>query len=206
MSADIYIFGSAVRGEVKCNSDIDVLVIMNESCKRSDYPDSWSVYPKTTIKKYFDEGRLFAWHLYLDAKCVFCNGSTSFLQDLGKPSEFISFDEDFSSLKILIFSSLAELRNNTQSEIFELGIIYTALRDIAMVSSIKLLNRPCFSRYSPYQLPLIFPISNELYESMIAARLNSTRGTGFSENPVELSNKLLSSRINEWIEELESIL
>jgi len=206
MNADIYVFGSTVRGEVKSNSDIDVLVITNESQKRSSYPDSWSVYPKETIENYFNEGRLFAWHLYLDAKCIFSHGLTPFLEELGEPNEFKSFDEDFSSLRALIYSSLNEIKNKTKSDIFELGISYTALRDIAMVSSTKLLDRPCFSRYSPYQLPINFPVSEDLYESMIEARLNSTRGTNFSRNSEELSKKLLSSRLNDWIEELENTL
>ena len=206
MSVDIYIFGSTVRGEVKSNSDIDVLVVTYEEYDRSLYPDSWSVYPKETILNYFKEGRLFAWHLYLDAKCIFSDNSVPIIEKLGMPNKFTSLKEDFYSLKMIITTSLSELKTGTESSIFELGVIYTALRDIAMVLSTKLLDRPCFSRYSPYFLPTNFPIPKNLYESMIEARLNSTRGIKFSKNSIKLSQDLLSCKVNDWLKSLEDII
>ncbi|MFQ3364520.1 MAG: putative nucleotidyltransferase, partial [Candidatus Azotimanducaceae bacterium] len=40
MSYELYIFGSAVRGEVTKNSDIDVLVITDRVEKKVMFPDS----------------------------------------------------------------------------------------------------------------------------------------------------------------------
>ncbi len=67
MSHEIYIFGSAVRGEISRTSDIDVLVIPMKG-ERTEYPTSWSVYSPEIIESYFRDGRLFAWHLHLEAK------------------------------------------------------------------------------------------------------------------------------------------
>jgi hypothetical protein len=205
MSYDLYIFGSAVRGEVEKNSDIDVLVVVDNAQRASMYPVTWSVYTKESIKRYFSEGRLFAWHLYLDAKCIHHGDSKPFIEGLGEPSKFRNLSEDFCSLRDLINCSLNEIKT-TKSEIFEIGLIYTALRDIAMLASTKLHDRPCFSRYSPYKLSIELPIPKDLYELMIEARLTSTRGVEFTGDTNELTKMLASAGIMSWVEELEKRL
>jgi hypothetical protein len=205
MSYELYIFGSAVRGEVAKNSDIDVLVITDHADKKSMFPESWSVYSKKSIEIFFSEGKLFAWHLYLDAKCIHCSESTTFLNKLGEPSRYKDILDDFCSLSDLLDSSFDEMKS-TQSEVFEIGIIYTALRDIAMVASTALSNRPCFSRYSPYRLSVKFPIPQDLYELMIEARLTSTRGIEFTGYINKITEILPFSRIKSWVKELEKII
>lgn len=205
MSYELYIFGSAVRGEVTKNSDIDVLVVTDEVENKSMFPESWSVYSKTSIERYFSEGKLFAWHLYLDAKCIHCSESTTFLEKLGEPNPYKDLSDDFCSLRDLLDSSLKEIKN-TQSEVFEIGLIYTALRDIAMVASTALNDRPCFSRYSPYRLAVKIPIPEDLYELMIEARLTSTRGVEFTGNIKKITKMLASSGIKSWVKGLEKIL
>jgi len=205
MSYELYIFGSAVRGEVTKNSDIDVLVITDRVEKKVMFPDSWSVYSKKSIERYFSEGKLFAWHLYLDAKCIHCSESTTFLKQLGEPSPYKDLSDDFCSLSNLLDSSLKEIKS-TQSEVFEIGLIYTALRDIAMVASTSLNDRPCFSRYSPYKLSVKIPIPQDLYELMIEARLTSTRGVQFTGDINQITKMLASSGNKPWVKGLEKIL
>lgn len=205
MSYELYIFGSAVRGEVTKNSDIDVLVITDQVEKKSMFPDSWSVYSQKSIERYFSEGKLFAWHLHLDAKCIHCSESTTFLKKLGEPSPYNNLPDDFYSLSDLLDRSLDEIIS-TQSEVFEIGLIYTALRDIAMVASTALNDRPCFSRYSPYKLSVKLPIPKDLYEVMIEARLTSTRGVEFTGDVNQLTEMLASSGIKSWVKRLEKML
>ena len=205
MSYELYIFGSAVRGEVATNSDIDVLVITVQVEKRLTFPDSWSVYSKKSIEKLFSQGKLFAWHLHLDAKCIYSSESKNFLEQLGEPAQYKDLLGDFCSLSELLDDSLSEMKI-TNSEVFEIGIIYTVLRDIAMVASTVLCDRPCFSRYSPYKIPLKIPLSQDLYESMIEARLTSTRGLKFTGDPNRIINELVSSDIKCWVQELKKSL
>ena len=77
MTHEIYIFGSMARGEVSPSSDTDVLVIQDSSDQNS-FPPSWSVYSMKTIETYFAAGRLFAWHLHLEAVRVYPRSGAGF--------------------------------------------------------------------------------------------------------------------------------
>jgi len=205
MNYELYIFGSAARGEVATNSDIDVLVITVQVEKKSTFPNSWSVYSKKSIEKLFAQAKLFACHLHLDAKCIYSSESTNFLEQLGEPAQYKDLIGDFCNLSELLDDSLSEMKI-TNSEVFEIGLIYTALRDIAMVASTVLCDRPCFSRYSPYKIPLEIPLSQDLYESMIEARLTSTRGLEFTGDTNRIINEVVSSDTKFWVQELKKIL
>ncbi|HSB98048.1 MAG TPA: nucleotidyltransferase domain-containing protein [Spongiibacteraceae bacterium] len=199
MKSDLYIFGSAVRGEVERDSDIDVLAIVKTDAERQRLPDSWSVYSENTVRDYFLSGRLFAWHLHLESKCIFSERETPFLEALGEPSSYVKHGEDFSDLCKILYDSLNELKTDTNSPIFEIGVVYTAIRDIAMVASTILLEKPSFSRYSPYQLPIEFPISRLIYEQAIQARLLSTRNISADVAVADVRKSLIDAPIFEWI-------
>ncbi|MFT6909833.1 MAG: hypothetical protein ACJAS1_006560 [Oleiphilaceae bacterium] len=205
MSYEIYIFGSAVRGEVAINSDVDVLVITDQVEEKSTFPETWSIYSKKSIEKLFSQGKLFAWHLYLDAKCIYSSKPTNFLEQIGEPAKYKDLICDFSALNELLDSSLSEVKI-TNSEVFEIGLIYTALRDIAMVASTTLCDRPCFSRYSPYKIPLKISLPKDLYESMIEARLTSTRGLEFTGDTSRIIDELISYDIKLWVQEIKKKL
>jgi predicted nucleotidyltransferase len=205
MSYEIYIFGSAVRGDVAKNSDVDVLVITNQVEDKSNFPEAWSIYSKKSIEKLFSQGKLFAWHLHLDAKCIYSTKPKNFLEEIGEPAEYKDLIGDFSALSELLDDSLSEMKT-TNSEVFEIGLIYTALRDIAMVASTALCDRPCFSRYSPYEIPLKISLPKDLYESMIEARLTSTRGLEFTRDASFIIDELVSYNIKRWVQEVKKKL
>jgi hypothetical protein len=175
MKKEIYIFGSSVRGEASPTSDVDVLVIQDNPTPEL-FPNSWSVYSKRTIEGYYKAGRLFAWHLHLEAVEIFPREGNGFLAGLGVPSAYTDITEDLADLRSLLQDSLSELARGSDSPIFELGIAYTAIRDIAMAASWHLLPRPTFGRYAPYELPVHCPIPREVYDIAMSARHTSTRG------------------------------
>ena len=203
MTHDLYIFGSAVRGEVSSSSDIDVLAIPLSGGPRN-YPNSWSVYSPETIESYFRAGRLFAWHLHLEAKCIFSSSSVPYLSSLGAPTPYSSAKEDIDDLAGMLHQSLFEIRNKTNSLIYELGIAYTAIRDIAMAASWSLMDRPCFSRDAPYIIPIPCPISVEVYQGAMLARHCSTRGSENEIDAEQIGEKLLASPIISWVEDIRS--
>lgn len=203
MTHEIYIFGSMTRGEVSSSSDADVLIIQ-DSPEPNLFPPSWSVYSKKTIESYFAAGRLFAWHLYLEAVQVYPRSGSGFIADLGTPAPYCSLAEDIDDLQRLLEDSLFELQNDSPSPIYELGLAYTAIRDIAMAASWAMLARPSFSRYAPYELPMRCPLPLDIYEMAMRARHASTRGT---EEPKEYDlavNHLRASPILEWVELVRS--
>ena len=135
MNHEIYIFGSVARGEVSSTSDVDVLVIPRGPGPQESYPAAWSVYSTTTVESYYRQGRLFAWHLHLEAKCVFAPGGANFLDSIGPPAPYATYREDISDLEAIMGEALAQIRNGTNSLIYELGLVHTAIRDIAMSAS-----------------------------------------------------------------------
>lgn len=198
MNHDLFIFGSVVRGEVSSTSDTDILVIPAGPVARNAYPSHWSVYQRETLRDYFSEGRLFAWHLHLESRCVYSAGPMNWLQILGDPAPYSSAREDVLTLTTLLDESLAELQHDTNSAIYELGICYTAVRDIAMSASWQKIGAPCFSRYAPYKLPIPVPLDRESYECAMVARHYSTRG---DQRPAAVSatvSALLAAPLIDW--------
>lgn len=203
MIHDLYIFGSAARGEVSPTSDIDVLVIPLGNGP-SEYPDAWSVYSPAIIQSYFKLGRLFAWHLYLEAKCIHSANPTPFLSSLGAPALYSSVSEDIDDLDGMLRESLREMQSQTTNLVYELGIAYTAIRDIAMAASWVLLDRPCFSRNAPFLLPSPCPISREAYSGAMLARHSSTRGSDHNIEIDDIAKELLAAPILSWVRDIRS--
>lgn len=198
MNHDIYIFGSVVRGEVSSTSDTDILVIPGEQVGPRTYPPSWSVYQRETIKDYFQGGRLFAWHLHLESRCVYSAGPTHWLEVLGEPAPYSAAREDVLVLTELLTQSLSELQRGTYSVIYELGICYTAVRDIAMAASWQKIGAPSFSRYAPYKLPTPVPLDRESYEHAMTARHFSTRGGQQPEAVGATVGAFLTAPLVDW--------
>ncbi len=198
MNHEIYVFGSVVRGEISQTSDIDVLVIPTEG-SRADYPASWSVYSPEIIESYFRAGRLFAWHLHLEAQRIFPLEGESLLAQLGEPAPYESAQSDITDLEHILKDALLEIRSGTNSLIYELGIAYTAIRDIAMSASWMLLEKPNFSRYTPYTLPVACPLPFDAYRGAMLARHQATRGTAYPFDLEVVATQLITTPILDWV-------
>jgi hypothetical protein len=202
---EIYIFGSAVRGEVSSSSDIDVLVIPFDASDR-DYPGTWSVYSPEIIESYFRAGRLFAWHLHLEAKCIFSSHHEQYLRRLGAPASYTSAHDDIDHLEKMLRESVSEIRKGTNSLIYEVGIAYTAIRDIAMAASWKLLGKPCFSRDAPYVLPIACPLPRIAYRGAMLSRHSSTRGSNLHIDAESVARGILEAPILDWVKEVRNAI
>jgi len=203
MIHDLYIFGSAARGEVSLTSDIDVLVVPLGKGKY-EYPAGWSVYSPAVIQSYFESGRLFAWHLHLEAKCIHSANPTPYLSSLGTPAPYSSAGDDIDNLEGMLCESLREILSQTANLIYELGIAYTAIRDIAMAASWALLDRPCFSKDAPFLLPVPCPISRKTYRGAMLSRHSSTRGSDYNIQTEYIAKELLAAPILSWVRDIRS--
>lgn len=206
MKHELYIFGSITRGEVSLTSDVDILVIPLGSQRRENYPDKWSVYSAEVVESHYQLGRLFAWHLHLEARCLYSPTSDNLLSRLGPPAPYTTYREDIDDLESIMNEALAEIRGGTNSLIYELGLVHTAVRDIAMSASWKLLGVPTFSRNSPYQLPLACPLSEDVYHAAMLARHNSTRGADAAVDVDATAKALLAAPLTQWVSNIRSKL
>lgn len=206
MNHEIYIFGSVARGEVSSTSDVDVLVIPRGPGPQESYPAAWSVYSTTTVESYYRQGRLFAWHLHLEAKCVFAPGGANFLDSIGPPAPYTTYREDISDLEAIMGEALAQIRNGTNSLIYELGLVHTAIRDIAMSASWRMLAAPNFSREVPFMLPLACPLSKDVYQAAMLARHNSTRGAEVRIDAEAAAKAVLAAPLIRWVDNIRRLL
>jgi len=201
MNHEIYVFGSICRGEACPTSDVDVLVLpFNDD--RSNIPTGWSIYAPELVREYFTQGRLFAWHLHLEAKCIFSPHETPFLNALGSPAPYSTMSKDIDELEKLLRETIHELESGTRNVVYELGIAYTAIRDLAMSASWTLLGAPCFSSDAPYQLPEPCPLEFSTYKQAMLARHSSTRGAEIGTDLDQAVNEIIHAPFGQWIESL----
>ena len=174
---EFYVYGSITRGELDQNSDVDILCLIDESEDvNGRVPLNFSIYSKGRIKQHYEHGTLFAWHLYRDSRLIFpIEGG--FLKKIGSPKEYSSSYEDLGLLNELLRKAIANIQDSQINLIYELGLVYVSVRNIATIASWFLPEGLCCSRYVPYYIKEIgFPLKKEDYEVLIACRHATTRG------------------------------
>lgn len=190
----LYLFGSAARGDSDDASDLDVLAVYDEQpgvalrkCVLNSVVEKFG--DRVTLAEYsfnrlatmFDDGHLFAWHLYQESKSVQIPGlilkQSSFFNP---PAPYTAGIEDATRFVGLLNSIASEVRDESCSLVHEAGLAYLALRNIAMSLSIRLQRRADFTRNSPLNvsktLAIHPPCSDIDFDVLVAARHASQRG------------------------------
>ncbi|WP_428249584.1 hypothetical protein [Ferrovibrio sp.] len=186
----VYIFGSVGRGDEDDRSDLDLLAIVrngggtvaDEEVLRhvpaaySQLKPSISWYGHNRLGEMFKNGELFAWHLYAETKPLFEDDIT--LKQYGVPGEYRDAVLDVESFYEVLLGIPEQIAANERNAVYECGLIYVCLRNIAMSASSTLNEKPDFSRYSPFKLNGVrpCPISVDEYEISMESRMASQRG------------------------------
>lgn len=199
---NVYIFGSLVRGEIDQYSDVDLLIVSDESMQNID-PNKYSIYTPKRIKQLYAEGNPFAWHLYYESKLVFSSGQ-DFLLNLGRPANYTNCKSDLLKFKKLFEDSTASINKDDFSIIFDLAMIFLAIRNFATCYSLGSYEKPIFSRATFEKLhdyPL--KLDDEIKELLMMSRISSTRGIEYSIENKSLSLlKLNLDKIENWFNEI----
>lgn len=164
---------------------------------------SW--YGGNRLREMFGNGELFAWHLYRETSPIY--ETEPFLRELGIPSPYRGGIEDIKSFQTILDGIPAQVEEAPANSIYEMGLLYVCLRNIAMAASWTLREAPDFSRYSPFHLDRVsnVPISREEYDVAMACRLAGQRG--LTPPTIEGSQVLcLHAKLDVWISEILSIL
>jgi len=183
----IYLFGSFSRGEQTPDSDLDLLIITDESRDEAAINDflnlnnlassDVSIYSYNRLKEYFQQGHLFAWHLFLESKIL--NG-LDIISALGEPKKYKDFENDSIQIIELINSIILEIekKDSASSLNYEAGLLYLSMRNFSHFFSASFLKNYCFSRFTPYQLNQysILEVGKTEYEILMRARFSSVRG------------------------------
>ncbi|WP_425251483.1 nucleotidyltransferase family protein [Janthinobacterium sp. NFX145] len=203
----IRVFGSVARKENNEGSDLDILIvseknefipeIIKESFQQHKNVE-FSTYSRSRLEEMFNEGHLFAWHLYLESIPAENDPGNNWFSELGAPNPYKEANIDLTQF-LLILDESTDAINTDSDYIFEAGMIYLCLRNIGMILSYLDAGLPNFSKYSALELPLkIRPsISKESYDFLILCRRISARGNT-SDAPTKNIIFSIFAEIKNW--------
>lgn len=201
----IYAFGSLCRGEVDIGSDIDLLAISNDKNKRFD-PNLFSIYSYDRINQMWKEGNPFAWHLFYESKLVYADDNVDFIHQKGQPNNYTKVNSDCLKFHNLFKEAAKSLIQSTESEIFDLSVIFLSIRDIATCFSFSKMTKPIFSRNAALMLGNdSLKMRTEAYDILERARILCTRGIGkyIEQNEIqEIKSEI--KIIDNWMKQLIS--
>ncbi|MGG1922846.1 nucleotidyltransferase domain-containing protein [Chryseobacterium sp. NRRL B-14798] len=206
---DIYIFGSVVRGEIDKFSDIDMLIIKDNNENLKDIsPEVYSIYTYDRIGDLWKEGNPFAWHLYLESKCVFTDNKVSFIKSLGRPNNYKNLKKDLYKFYKLYQDSQKSILESQHSTDFDLSMIFLAIRNFAACFSLGFVGKANFTRDSAINLDSYsLNINNNVYNNLKKARLLATRGIGktvTTDELNEITNEFIE--IEKWFNKILNLI
>ncbi|TCT20850.1 nucleotidyltransferase-like protein [Thiobaca trueperi] len=198
MNMHLYAFGSICRGEIDASSDIDLLACLSEPNQSID-PNKFSIYTYERIKKLWEEGNPFSWHLHLESSLIYSSDGANFLRDLQAPSKYSNAANDCKKFQKLFTESYSSLMESSNSMVFNLSCMFLATRNFATCFSLGT-GDPIFSRLSPLLIAKKLPIERGAFDILVRARILSTRGYGdpISEPEVKTA-KSVAPVIIEWM-------
>jgi hypothetical protein len=196
----IYAFGSICRGDVGPDSDIDLLVIVDGFDDRFD-PSAYSIYSRQRIQEIWVEGNPFAWHLSLESRLLYSSDGTDLLGELGRPTRYRACARDCKKFQTLFFDARSSIVCGRTANVFDLSMIFLAVRNFATCFSLGFLDRPDFSRHAAIRIGASsLAITKDAYRILERARILSTRGKGIAitENEVGIAVQQFPT-IDEWM-------
>lgn len=201
----IYVFGSLCRGEIDEYSDVDLLIVKDET-ESPKYIDTekYSIYSKKRIQDLWEEGNPFAWHLYSESKLIYSNDNFDFLKQLGVPKDYMNLENDLKKFYKLYNDSCESIKKSHNSIDFDFSMIFLAIRNFASCYSLGILKKYNFSRNSSLNLGKdSISISKKCYSILEKSRILSTRGIGNNLSKEEFQLMFIElSTITNWFNNL----
>ncbi len=196
----IYAFGSICRGDVDRMSDMDLLAIVEGFDNRFD-PARFSIYGYPKMRKLWQKGNPFAWHLFGEAKLLFASDGRDFLDDLEEPSPYVAVASDCATFKNLFEDAATALEEGSPSPTFELSTLFLAIRNFATCFALGRLGLCEFSRKSALRIgDYSLEIDHRIFLILERCRILSTRGWGELLKPYEVDDvKRALPTIRAWM-------
>jgi hypothetical protein len=174
----LYAFGSVCRGEFDAGSDVDVLRVVGVG-EPAPYVRDVSTYTDERLRDLWRSGNPFAWHLAIESRLLFSPDGTDVIKNLGEPAAYSHAVEDCRKLESLFHDATASVRQSTNAVIYDLGMIFLAIRNFAISYSLGIRGVPLFSRQAAMMLgPDSAPLDVDVAYLLWRAKLLSTRGRG----------------------------
>lgn len=184
------LFGSVARGDDDELSDLDVLALVQNGAGVVADDEVLATLPQSvaervaTISWYGSDrylgmhrsGELFSWHLFLDGQIL--HDPAGLLGGLGAPAPYGRALADVDAFIEIAGDLPSQLDRAACNAVYEMGVLYVCLRNVAMSGSATLTGRPDFTRMAPYRLagcPTLAVPEDEYHLSMLC-RLAGQRG------------------------------
>lgn len=185
------VFGSVARGDNDALSDLDVLALVENGAgmvppaevaatlppgiRPGDAAISW--YGIERYREMHAAGELFAWHIFLDAKVA--HDPRGLLAALGAPAPYVRAIEDTDAFIAIAEDLPEQLAGAACNAVYEMGVLYVCLRNVAMSASWCLGERADFTRLAPYRLArstVALTLPEDEYRVSMLCRLAGQRG------------------------------
>lgn len=138
---EVYLFGSFARGDYDQNSDIDILIVIDD-CSETEYvelkecfagllniPISWiSVYRISKILKMYDNGSYFLWHIKKEGKMIFSR-ENQLSQLLCTLPQYKNVFRDLNEYIEILQDVIAETNNKIICVEYELSVVASLVRN-----------------------------------------------------------------------------
>jgi hypothetical protein len=196
----IYAFGSVCRGDISPGSDVDLLAIVEGHDPRFSAED-YSIYTYERIREIWAEGNPFAWHLSIESKLLYSDDQIDFLGSLGRPGPYRRCRQDCEKFLALFRESHESFELQAESKVFDLSMMFLAIRNFASCFSLGVLPKPDFSRHSALRIGVhSLSIPNNAYRILERSRILSTRGIGDSitDQEAHVASEEFS-RVESWM-------
>jgi hypothetical protein len=184
------LFGSVARGDDDELSDLDVLALVQNGAgvvadaevlatlpaKVAERAATISWYGADRYLGMHRTGGLFSWHLFLDGRIL--HDPSGLLGRLGAPTPYCRALADVDAFIEIAADLPSQLGRAACNAVYEMGVLYVCLRNVAMSGSASLSGRPDFTRMAPYHLagcPTLKVPEQEYHLSMLC-RLAGQRG------------------------------
>jgi predicted nucleotidyltransferase len=155
-ASEVWLFGSAARGDVDARSDVDVLVagpIDEATLEELAYPaDVLSVvqYSWAELEHMAGYGSLFLQHVRAEGRPVRAEGPSRLSALMTPMSNYTRADSELASFG-LVLDDVQRSLSADHSPAFELSVIATALRH-ACILGCYAIGRPTFGRNSAFEV------------------------------------------------------
>jgi Nucleotidyltransferase domain len=199
----IYAFGSVCRGETDVNSDIDLLALVDAFDPRFD-PAKYSIYSYSKMKKLWEKGSPFAWHLSIESRILYASDGADVLRNYGLPAVYMDYVKDCEKFFSVFLEARSSLMATRNSRVFDLSSLFLSIRNISTCFSLGPLNKPNFSRNIALQIgkPSL-PLSLGSYRVLERSRILCTRGVGADISGSETESVLAElGSVEDWMTDI----
>ncbi|HMH11718.1 MAG TPA: nucleotidyltransferase domain-containing protein [Edaphobacter sp.] len=198
----VYAFGSVCRGEITLDSDVDLLALVEGHDPRFSQ-HKYSIYSYKKIKKMWQDGSPFAWHLFLESRLLYGSDGEDFLQSLGAPAKYQQYVADCLKFLSVFETAQNSLKQSRESKVFDLSAAFLSIRNISTCYSLGVLGLPNFSRHAALSLVdggLSLPLTPVSYGILERARILCTRSIGRDISDAETDSVVEEfGKVDSWM-------